>query len=91
MVEPPRLELDDALEVLALTAEQSPPDRYATAAARGCRRLKVERGASLAELRLAVADVSCSPSIPGGASCEHCVNVPRTRRMDTRVETAATE
>src|SRR3954447_14379737 len=62
----PRLELDDALEVLALMAEQSPPERYAAAAARWCGRLAVERGASLAELRLAVAACDLLPEHPEG-------------------------
>jgi hypothetical protein len=62
----PRLELDDALEVLVLMAEQSTPDRYAAAAARWCGRLAVERGASLAELRLAVAACELLPEHPAG-------------------------
>jgi hypothetical protein len=60
----PRLELGDTLEVLALMAEQSPPDRYATAAARSCRRLALERSASLAALRFAVAACELLPERP---------------------------
>jgi hypothetical protein len=80
----PRLELDDALEVLVLMAEQSTPDRYATAAARWCGRLAVERGASLAQLRLAVAACELLPEHPAGvrvlrALCERPANPPDTR------------
>jgi hypothetical protein len=60
----PRLELDDALEVLALMAEQSPPERYTTAAARWCGRLALERSASLAELRFAIAACDLLPDHP---------------------------
>src|SRR3954470_15964708 len=62
----PRLQLDDALEVLALMAEQSPPERYQAAAARWCGRLALERNASLAQLRLAVAACELLPEDPGG-------------------------
>jgi hypothetical protein len=62
----PPLALDDALEVLALMAEQSPPQRYEAAAARWCGRLAVERSATLAELRLAVAACELLPSHPAG-------------------------
>jgi hypothetical protein len=62
----PPLALDDALEVLALMAEQSPPERYEAAAARWCGRLAVERGATLAELRLAVAACELLPTHPAG-------------------------
>src|SRR3954464_11993224 len=62
----PRLQLDDALEVLALMAEQSPPERYQAAAARWCGRLALERGASLAQLRLAVAACELLPAPPAG-------------------------
>lgn len=65
----PRLELDDALEVLALMAEQSPPDRYATAAARWCGRFVLERSASLSELRFA------------GAACELLPDQPAVLRV----------
>jgi hypothetical protein len=51
----PPLQLDDALEVLALMADQSPPERYRAAAARWCGRLAVEQPASLSEPRLASA------------------------------------
>src|SRR5262245_12812296 len=47
----PKLQLDDALEVLALMADQSPPDRYSAAAARWCGRLAVEKSASLSDLK----------------------------------------
>ena len=60
----PRLQLDDALEVLALMAAQSPPERYSDAAARWCGRLAVERNASLAQLRLAVAACELLPEHP---------------------------
>src|SRR3954471_22522204 len=63
----PRLQLDDALEVLALMAEQSPPERYQAAAARWCGRLTLERGASLARLRPAVAPCELlAPEPPAG-------------------------
>jgi hypothetical protein len=62
----PPLQLDDALEVLALMADQSPPERYRTAAARWCGRLAVERRASLSELRLAVAACELLPKHPAG-------------------------
>src|SRR3954447_12760577 len=68
----PRLELDDALEVLALMADQSPPERYGPAAARWCARLTLERGASLAQLRLAVAACELLPEHPA------CVRVLRS-------------
>src|SRR3954454_16185611 len=77
----PRLQLDDALEVLALMAEQSPPERYQAAAARWCGRLALERGASLAQLRLAVAACELLPAYPAGlrvlrALCEPKVPGP---------------
>lgn len=53
-------------------AEQSPPDRYASAAARWCGRLAVERGASLTQLRRAVAACELLPEHPG------CVRVLRS-------------
>jgi hypothetical protein len=62
----PPLQLDDALEVLTLMADQSPPERYRAAAARWCGRLAVERGASLSELRLAVAACELLPEHPAG-------------------------
>ena len=62
----PRLELDDALEVLVLMADQSPSDPYAAAAARWCGRLAVERGIGLTELRLAVAACELLPHEPAG-------------------------
>src|SRR3954470_22674943 len=62
----PRLQLDDALEVLALMADQSPPDRYSAAAARWCGRLAVETAASLSDLRLAVAACELLPEHPEG-------------------------
>src|SRR3954452_14376344 len=62
----PRLQLDHALAVLALMAEQSPPERYQAAAARWCGRLALERGASLAQLRLAVAACELLPEHPDG-------------------------
>jgi hypothetical protein len=57
----PRLELGDALEVLALMADQSPPERYRVAAARWCARLAIERNGSLRELKLAVAACELLP------------------------------
>jgi hypothetical protein len=60
----PRLELDDALEVLALMADQSAPDRYANAAARWCGRLAVGRESSLDELSLAVSACEVLPRHP---------------------------
>src|SRR5690349_11887684 len=76
----PRLELDDALEVLALMAEQSSADRYATAAARWCARLALERGASLSELRFAVAACELLPDHQGMlcALRELCARSPTT-------------
>jgi hypothetical protein len=62
----PPLNLEDALDVLMLMAEQSPPERYGGAAARWCGRLAAERVASLAELRLAVAACELLPSHPAG-------------------------
>src|SRR3954452_10088921 len=62
----PTLQLDDALEVLALMAEQSSPERYQAAAARWCGRLALERGASLPQLRLAVAACELLPEHPAG-------------------------
>jgi hypothetical protein len=62
----PPLNLEDALDVLMLMAEQSPPERYGAAAARWCGRLAVERGATLAELRLAVAACELLPTHPAG-------------------------
>src|SRR4051812_7432796 len=55
-----------SLEVLALMAEQSPPERYQAAEARWCGRLAVECGATLAELRLAVAACELLPTHPVG-------------------------
>jgi hypothetical protein len=69
----PPLQLDDALEVLALMADQSPPERYRAAAARWCGRLAVERGASLSELRLAVAACDLLP--------EHAEGLRLLRRL----------
>ena len=62
-------------------AEQSPPERYQAAAARWCGRLALERGASLAQLRLAVAACELLPEHPAGirvlrALCEP--SAPRT-------------
>src|SRR3954470_22405747 len=62
----PPLQLDDALEVLILMADQSPPARYRAPAARWCGRLAVERGASLTELRLAVAACELLPRHAAG-------------------------
>jgi hypothetical protein len=62
----PTLPLDDALEVLALMAEQDTRERYARAAARWCGRLALERGASLTQLRLAVAACELLPAHPEG-------------------------
>lgn len=62
----PRLQLEDGLEVLTLMVEQSAPDRYTAGAARWCERLAVERGASLAEVRLAVAACELLPEHPSG-------------------------
>jgi hypothetical protein len=62
----PKLQLDDALEVLALMADQSPSDRYSAAAARWCGRLAVERAVPLADLRLAVAACELLPGYPEG-------------------------
>ena len=61
----PPLELADALEVLVLMADQSPPERYAAAAARWCGRLAVERGVSLAQLQLAVSACQLLPEHAG--------------------------
>src|SRR3954454_12440592 len=73
----PRLQLDDALEVLALMAEQSPPERYQAAAARWCGRLALERGASLAQLRLAVAACELLPEHPAGIRVLRALCRPR--------------
>src|SRR3954468_3259168 len=74
----PRLQLDDALEVLALMAEQSPPERYQAAAARWCGRLALERGASLAQLRLAVAACDLLPGHPAGRRALRALCEPQT-------------
>ena len=47
-------------------AEQDTRERYARAAARWCGRLAVERGASLTQLRLAVAACELLPVHPEG-------------------------
>ena len=82
----PRLELPDALEVLALMAEQSPPDRYASAAARWCGRLAVERGATLAQLRLAVAACELLPEHAAAVRVLRalCDDMTKTERHATR-------
>src|SRR3954471_16858370 len=88
----PRLQLDDALEVLALMAEQSPPERYQAAAARWCGRLALERGASLAQLRLAVAACELLPEHPAGLRVLRALGEPqaavagdaRTRNLGDR-------
>jgi hypothetical protein len=62
----PRLHLPDALEILALMADQDTLERYARAAARWCGRLALERHSSLPELRLAVAACELLPEDPAG-------------------------
>src|SRR3954470_24908032 len=80
----PRLELDDALEVLALMADQSAPDRYAAAAARWCGRLAVERSVALAELRLAVAACELLPEHPAALQTLRALCDSRARSVDSR-------
>ncbi|WP_147447792.1 hypothetical protein [Solirubrobacter pauli] len=82
----PRLGLDDALEVLALMAGESTPERYAAAAARWCGRLVVERGTSLAELELAVAACKLLPQHPAGIRVlrELCGRPLQQARVGTR-------
>lgn len=78
----PTLQLDDALEVLALMADQSPPERYAAAAARWCGRLGTERRTTLAELRLAVAACELMPAHPENIRVLRalCTTTPPRRR-----------
>jgi hypothetical protein len=63
----PRIDLLDALDILALIAEQD-PDRYPRAAGRWIGRYALERGGvHIAELRIVMAACELLPAHPGEA------------------------
>jgi hypothetical protein len=63
----PRIDLLDALEILALIAEQD-PERYPRAAGRWIGRFALERGpAGIGEVRMALAACELLPSHPAEA------------------------